>query len=284
MPSFAHQRHDLRDLRRRQVRELAVVDGDVGHAAGAVARQRGAGHFAQHALRHLPQALRVARRAWLRPARTRCAPRRRRGTAPPRRSRPRSHRSAKSRANGSLQPIGRPVMAMTGRPAACSAASACQRVGRRWRRRVVSVSSMSVKHAGARARGRQHWRRARSRVVRRQACEEVCAGSRGLAQPRPATRLQSRALSEERCKTPTRGVPGSESLLATALTRTMWLVGEFRTVASLAVVRVPNRLEPDMNAVLKPNSNFPPTTSSPTCPWPPGAARKSRSPRPRCPA
>jgi hypothetical protein len=45
----AHHRDDLRDLRRLEVRELAVVDRDVGDAAGAVARQPTAGNLAQHA-------------------------------------------------------------------------------------------------------------------------------------------------------------------------------------------------------------------------------------------
>ena len=56
----AHQCDHRGDLRWRQVRELAVVDRDVGDAPGAVPRQRAARHFAQHARGHLAQPLRVA--------------------------------------------------------------------------------------------------------------------------------------------------------------------------------------------------------------------------------
>ena len=47
-----HDADDLRDALRRKLRKLAVVDGDVGFAPGAVLRQRGARHVAQHAGGH----------------------------------------------------------------------------------------------------------------------------------------------------------------------------------------------------------------------------------------
>ena len=69
--------------------------------------------------------------------------RRRRESARPRRSRRRSPPAARRRAIGWLQPIGRPVTAITGRPAARSAASAATTpIG--IAPSVVSVSSMSV--------------------------------------------------------------------------------------------------------------------------------------------
>jgi len=48
-PFLPHHLHHRRNAFGRQMRELAVVDGDVGHAAGAVTRQHGARHFAKDA-------------------------------------------------------------------------------------------------------------------------------------------------------------------------------------------------------------------------------------------
>ena len=137
---------------RRQMRELAVVDRDVGDAAGAVARERAAGHLAQHARRggRRRAALRAAS---ARPARTRS----RRPPSPSRNSAtaPFSATIAsigQSRANGSLQPIGRPVTATPARRRARrspSAASASGSIAPSLRQRVVDVGQ----HAAHAARG-----------------------------------------------------------------------------------------------------------------------------------
>ena len=127
-----------------EVRELAVVDRDVGDAAGAVARQRAAGHLAQHARGGGLEPHGIAAHASTRPARTRST------------SLPSSVNSATApfsatiassgqvSAKPRLQPIGRPVTAITGTPAArrsCSAASASGSI----RPSRVNVSSMSVR-------------------------------------------------------------------------------------------------------------------------------------------
>ena len=100
---------------------------------------------------HLRAGARRCAGAWPRPARIRCAARRRRGSAPRRRSRRRWPPPARRSAKGSLQPSGRPVMAITGTP------RLAQRMQRRQRRgvepavggeRVVDVGQ----HAGARCR------------------------------------------------------------------------------------------------------------------------------------
>ncbi|MDT4861063.1 hypothetical protein FQZ97_956540 [compost metagenome] len=54
-----HQAHHPRDGRVVQLGELAVVDGDVGLAPGAVLRQAGLRQLGQDALRHRLQACEV---------------------------------------------------------------------------------------------------------------------------------------------------------------------------------------------------------------------------------
>ena len=58
---LAHEGHHALDARLVQPRVLRVVDGDVGHAPGAVARQGGARHVGEHAGGHLAQPAGVAR-------------------------------------------------------------------------------------------------------------------------------------------------------------------------------------------------------------------------------
>ena len=74
----------------------------------------------------------------------------------PRRSRRRSRRSARCARSGSLQPIGRPVIAITGTPGRAQRRAQRRRPALDRRRRSVSVSSMSVSTPrAARAADRQ---------------------------------------------------------------------------------------------------------------------------------
>ena len=239
MPSLAHQRHHPGDRRLVEAGELGVVDRDVGDPAGAVARQGRARHLADDARgrRRRPRGVGLARRRV-------CGVFGAHRASPSRDQRDRAvlghHRGERHvAAIGSLQPIGRPVIAITGMPAARKAASAATApIG------ICALGGQRVVDVG------QHAARSRSRPgsQRAQGCTEggITEDHKSRCAPRIAAAIECRQLSKERCKVRPPGRPrlGTASI-ATALTRTIVLVGEFHLPSAASSVRVPHpRLEP----------------------------------------
>ena len=180
-----------------------------------------------------------------------------------------------------LQPIGRPVIAITGRPAVAQrrparrAPSGDRAVGRQ---RVVDVGQDAA-HAGEARGGRQ-------RAQRRGAKAASCGGVLHKAPLATGTSrsLQSRPLSEERCKAPAVRGPRLGTLQLQPRSPARWS----SWVSSDLLIRVRScgfLSSTGARHERRSQTRTPPTPpSSPTCPSPPGAARKSASPRPRCPA
>ena len=202
MPSARITRDDLRDLRRRRGARTRLWSIAMSVTRPALSR-------ASVAARHLAQRRAGGRRAGAPRCGARvgssCAystrSRRRRRTARPRRSRRRSRRAASLRANGALQPIGRPVTAITGQ---AGGAQRVQRGERRGLDRAVAWSACRRCRSARRARRAGAADRSAARAARqggiatRSSRQSLARGRAGAG--RLGAALQSRQLSEERCK------------------------------------------------------------------------------------